>query len=398
MAVGRPASRSDRRRPSRRATCSTYWDQSEQVAPPAPTARRRSRPPTAATRPPSCARPTASRRRSTRATDGRGVTVAIIDAYASPTIAVGRQHAVDAQGEPHVRGRVSTPRPIWARSTFRTSAVPTGWNEEEIARRRGRARHGAGRERPLHRRTDCDTGIDDAINYVIQNHVANLVSNSYGFAGEDGLGDEVALEHSHVPPGRCRGHRLLLLHRRRRRQRHRRRAAPGAGLPGHRPAGHRRRRHLAGGHSHNGYLFETSWGDDLDLGQLRDVAVELRRAAAGQLRLRRRWRRERAVHRAALPEAGGAEQPGQAQRVDPDARRPGRRRRSAIRRPGSDRRSAAAGVNRRDEPVRARSSRESRHSPARVGAFPIGFANPSLYLLGLSGPFHDVQAPATRSR
>jgi subtilase family serine protease len=31
---------------------------------------------------------------------------------------------------------------------------------------------------------------------VIQNHVADLVSNSYGFAGEDGLGSEVATEDS----------------------------------------------------------------------------------------------------------------------------------------------------------------------------------------------------------
>ena len=31
---------------------------------------------------------------------------------------------------------------------------------------------------------------------MIQNHVANIVSNSYGFAGEDGLGDEVNVEHS----------------------------------------------------------------------------------------------------------------------------------------------------------------------------------------------------------
>ncbi len=43
---------------------------------------------------------------------------------------------------------------------------------------------------------NCDTGIDDAVNFVIQNHVASIVSNSYGFIGEDGLGDEVATEHS----------------------------------------------------------------------------------------------------------------------------------------------------------------------------------------------------------
>ena len=34
------------------------------------------------------------------------------------------------------------------------------------------------------------------MNFVIQNHVADLVSNSYGFIGEDGLGDEVTIENS----------------------------------------------------------------------------------------------------------------------------------------------------------------------------------------------------------
>jgi subtilase family serine protease len=43
---------------------------------------------------------------------------------------------------------------------------------------------------------DCDTGIDDAINYIVQNHTADIVSNSYGDLGEDGLGAELDIEHS----------------------------------------------------------------------------------------------------------------------------------------------------------------------------------------------------------
>jgi subtilase family serine protease len=43
---------------------------------------------------------------------------------------------------------------------------------------------------------NCDAGIDEALNYVVQNHVADIVSNSYGNRGEQVPADEVALEHS----------------------------------------------------------------------------------------------------------------------------------------------------------------------------------------------------------
>jgi subtilase family serine protease len=42
---------------------------------------------------------------------------------------------------------------------------------------------------------DCDTGIDDALNWVVNHHAASIVSNSYGNAGEAIPADEIALEH-----------------------------------------------------------------------------------------------------------------------------------------------------------------------------------------------------------
>ena len=71
-----------------------------------------------------------------------------------------------------------------------------GWNEEETLD--VQAVHGMAPGANIHYigAMNCDTGIDDAVNFVIQNHVASIVSNSYGFIGEDGLGDEVATEHS----------------------------------------------------------------------------------------------------------------------------------------------------------------------------------------------------------
>jgi subtilase family serine protease len=42
---------------------------------------------------------------------------------------------------------------------------------------------------------NCDTGIDVALNYAVQHHVADMVSNSYGNLGEDIPASEIAKEH-----------------------------------------------------------------------------------------------------------------------------------------------------------------------------------------------------------
>ncbi len=128
--------------------------------------------------------------------NGAGITVAIIDAYGSSTI-VADADALSAQnGEPafqtgQYRQTLFTPFTLQDEC-----GGEDNWNEEQTldveavhAMAPGAAIHYVGA-------ADCDTGIDDAMNYVIQNHLADIVSNSYGFVGEDGLGNEVAVEHS----------------------------------------------------------------------------------------------------------------------------------------------------------------------------------------------------------
>ena len=141
---------------------------------------------------------------------------------------------------------------------------PTGWNEEETldvaavhSMAPGANIHYVGAQ-------DCDAGIDVAINYVLQNHSADIVSNSYGETGEDGLGDEVALEHSLFLQAALEGIGFYfssgddgddvidgLPH-------------PEPDYPSSDPLVT-----AVGGtslavNSANGYLFETSWGDDAD--------------------------------------------------------------------------------------------------------------------------------------
>ncbi len=43
---------------------------------------------------------------------------------------------------------------------------------------------------------NCDTGLDTALNYVVQHHSADIVSNSYGYVGEDVPAAEMKLDES----------------------------------------------------------------------------------------------------------------------------------------------------------------------------------------------------------
>ena len=141
---------------------------------------------------------------------------------------------------------------------------PAVWNEEETldvaavhSMAPGANIHYVGAQ-------DCDTGIDAAINNVLQHHSADIVSNSYGDTGEDGLGDEVALEHSLFLQAALEGIGFYF--------------SSGDdgddvidGLP-HPEPDYPSSDPLVtsvGGtdlavNSANGYLFETSWGDDSD--------------------------------------------------------------------------------------------------------------------------------------
>src|SRR5262249_36921560 len=126
---------------------------------------------------------------------GKGVTVAIIDAYASPTMLADSDALSASQGEPQLTagtGPGQYSETVLGPQDLQDECGPAGWNEEESldveavhAMAPGAAIHYVGAP-------DCDTGIDTAVNYVIQNHTADIVSNSYGFVGEDGLGSEVA--------------------------------------------------------------------------------------------------------------------------------------------------------------------------------------------------------------
>ena len=139
--------------------------------------------------------------------NGRGVTVAIIDAYDSPIILADANAYSALQGEPAFRPGQFIDDSVNP-ATFNDQGLcggEAGWNEEQTLD--VEAVHGLapGAAVAYVGAQNCDTGIDDALNFVVQNHAADIVSNSYGNLGEMGLDGEVALEHSIFLQGAAEG-------------------------------------------------------------------------------------------------------------------------------------------------------------------------------------------------
>jgi subtilase family serine protease len=129
-------------------------------------------------------------------TDGHGVTVAIIDAYASPTMLSDANTYAGTFGEPAFNPGQYTETVFGPFDLQDECNGEAGWNSEETLD--VEAVHGMAPGANVHYlgAKNCDAGIDDALNYAVQNHVADIVSNSYGNQGEVVPADEIALEHS----------------------------------------------------------------------------------------------------------------------------------------------------------------------------------------------------------
>ena len=376
-----------------RAACSTFWDQNEQIAPLA--YGKTSFPTNNCGYSPLQLRTAYGVQSAVRSgTDGRGVTVAIIDAYASPTI-VSDTNALSAlQGEPALTAGQYTETTM-APFDLQDECGPVGWNEEETLD--VEAVHGLAPGANIHYigAKDCDTGIDDAVNYVIQNHVANVVSNSYGFVGEDGLGSEVALEHSQFTQAAAEGIGFYfssgddgddtidgVAH-------------PEPDFPASDP--------LVTGvggtslavTSKNGYDFETSWGDDLDSVNFATSPSSYTTPPPGSFLFGggggvSALFTEPAYQKLAVPASLAKLNGTTAMRVVPDVAAVGDPETGyLINFNGSP--TTIGGTSLACPVFAAVQALASQHR-----RFPIGFADPLLYVLGLTrATFHDVTAPTT---
>ncbi|HET9896484.1 MAG TPA: S53 family peptidase [Streptosporangiaceae bacterium] len=374
--------------------CSAFWDEFEQVGPPAyghtsfPT--------------PNCGYTAAQLRSAygmqgavSHGDSGAGQTVAIIDAYASATIVADTNALADSQGEPELASGQFTETDMTP-FDLQDECGPEGWNEEEtldVA-----AVHGLAPGANIHYigAMDCDTGIDAAINFVLQNHTANIVSNSYGFAGEDGLGDEVATEDSMFRQAVVEGIGFYF--------------SSGddgdnvaiAGTPHPEPDFPASDPFVTavGGTSlavtsSNGYLFETSWGDDIDAVNFATSPSSYTVPPPGSFAFGggggvSTLFKEPIYQRLAVPASLATLNGSTRMRVVPDIAAVG------------DPETGLAFIFRGSPGVIGGTSLSC---PVIAGIqalasqnrrFPIGFANPLLYVLDHAGKtFHDVKAPAS---
>jgi len=118
--------------------------------------------------------------------DGRGVTVAIIDAYASPTILQdANRYATDNGLPPFAAGQF---KQVVAPGTYRHpesyAQDPQGWYGEETLDVEAVHAMAPGATVVYVGSPNNYQDMDAAMNHVVDRHLAQIVTNSYGWAGE----------------------------------------------------------------------------------------------------------------------------------------------------------------------------------------------------------------------
>jgi len=117
--------------------------------------------------------------------DGRGVTVAVIDAYASPTIQSDLTTYSSLHGLPPITGLF---RQVVAPGTFRRpqnrSQDPQGWSGEETLDLEAVHTMAPGASMVYVGAANNYQDLDAAMNHVVDQHLADIVTNSYGFSTE----------------------------------------------------------------------------------------------------------------------------------------------------------------------------------------------------------------------
>jgi len=117
--------------------------------------------------------------------DGRGVTVAVIDAYASPTIAQDIETYSSLHGLPTTHGLF---RQVVAPGVFKRPENPRqdpqGWSGEETLDIEAVHTMAPGASIVYVGAPNNYQDLDSALNHVVDQHLADIVTNSYGFASE----------------------------------------------------------------------------------------------------------------------------------------------------------------------------------------------------------------------
>jgi subtilase family serine protease len=117
--------------------------------------------------------------------DGRGVTVGVIDAYASPTIESDVETYSQRHGLPSIKGHFTQ---VVAPGTYNRAANsrqdPAGWAGEETLDIEAVHTMAPGADIVYIGAPNNYRDMDAIMNRVVDNHLADIVTNSYGYAGE----------------------------------------------------------------------------------------------------------------------------------------------------------------------------------------------------------------------
>ncbi len=147
--------------------------------------------------------------------DGRGTTVAIVDAFGSPTIFDDAKTYAQRNDPNHPLRQSQFSQKVYPPTPGMESpdqCDAAGWYGEETLDVEAVHAMAPGAKILYVGAADCiDASIDEALNYVVAGHRADIVSNSYGDLGEDVPADEVAGVRPDRGAGRAGGHRRVLL-------------------------------------------------------------------------------------------------------------------------------------------------------------------------------------------
>jgi subtilase family serine protease len=141
--------------------------------------------------------------------DGTGSSVAIIDAYASPTIFSDAQTYSQRNDPEHVLTRAQFSQHIFPPDHSLEGpdqCDAAGWYGEETLDVEAVHAMAPGAHITYVGAASCeDTVMDKALNYVVSNHVADIISNSYGNLGEQVPAAEVTAFHQIVREAAMKG-------------------------------------------------------------------------------------------------------------------------------------------------------------------------------------------------
>lgn len=120
---------------------------------------------------------------------GAGVRIGIVDAFASPTIAFDINTYFKNHGVPRMSKNTFTQ--VIPPGIYKVPASnicgPQGWYGEETLDIEAAHSIAPGATITYFGATDCNTGLDVAVANAVDNHLVDILSNSYGYAGEAGI-------------------------------------------------------------------------------------------------------------------------------------------------------------------------------------------------------------------